>query len=987
MSSVSCICFFWIALLPCVVHLHALCDDDEGQCDDEVNLLQQARAVIQNDMSSNRSWKVSRTGTSMNLSVIGVIAKGSDKSERARTATNRDAWQIVREALLDIAKSAANLSDKLRSTGIRTGDTIATDLNYSASIIKTVANSIPSASKDSVAPLVEVCGLENATLATLRKIQAEVAIGEESSVWRKTMQLMANRSRDVVDSIVILHEKSLKASQAISPLVTNTRQSSYGEDVEFEVKLLAAEIARLSLHVAISLLDAATPGKYLPGGSDIWNTSVHWVSVRRWHPAGVVSNINNGKVRWASVAYVDMNILLVLSLVAYPIFALMLVSLATICVGMLLSTKDTPATLSQTYSFLPGDYDAGGRGESSLPTSGNIGTGEPSAPTRPPEYTGDPPASGISVQTRPPGISALTFTSAYSPPIMARESLSSFSKSLYSYWASICLAFPAAMVFGIPLTLAFLAIPYPQEIFAILTLVTSFLVFCNGAYMVIYGIASMPDILPLPDQEDTASPERQTGAEAASAQHGSSSDSGVMHWVLLPQYKESAEVVSMCLGSIAACSFAKTSISVVLAMEQREDEAADKAEELRTLYLDAFAEVLVTYHPANLPDDPPGKASNLKWAYESLVQHLLVAHGNLDELKVLLTVSDADSEFHVEYFNELDRLYMTEDPESRNLRLWQAPMLHMKNYHSQPGPIIPGTIFTTLTELSLTSDSNSVRFPYSTYSLSLELARRVGGWDAQWIAEDWHMGLKCYLFTLGHATVRCIPLATMNYMPEDDTWLTTIFARWAQAKRHALGFSDLAYFYMTVPLVLAHVSTGQRAVSHLRAFWGMFFGGTMMMVRLINVHVVVGMMVIFGFMTWVLRLTMWFVLEKDRSINKLWARTEFFTTVFMVTSALVVISLSFVFFFVYNRIRDRCDEKGKDGVWLRNWFMHWLSLVLAFACWGPFYFLGLAVTEWIAAWKTLRSPVFEYEVAPKPKRGWNESSKALANAKALRSGG
>ena len=45
-------------------------------------------------------------------------------------------------------------------------------------------------------------------------------------------------------------------------------------------------------------------------------------------------------------------------------------------------------------------------------------------------------------------------------------------------------------------------------------------------------------------------------------------------------------------------------------------------------------------------------------------------------------------------------------------------------------------------ELSGLTDPNAVRFPYSTYSLPMTLARDVGGWDVEWIAEDYHMGIK-----------------------------------------------------------------------------------------------------------------------------------------------------------------------------------------------------------------------------------------------------
>merc|ERR1711874_33377 len=112
-----------------------------------------------------------------------------------------------------------------------------------------------------------------------------------------------------------------------------------------------------------------------------------------------------------------------------------------------------------------------------------------------------------------------------------------------------------------------------------------------------------------------------------------------------------------------------------------------------------------------------------------------------------------------------------------------------------------------MSELAVLSDPNAIRFPYSTYSLSLQLAIRVGGWDADWIAEDWHMGIKCFLMTLGQSRIQPIFLPTINYMPEDKTWLSTLHARWSQAKRHALGFSDMSYYFMMLPLLFCHLNS------------------------------------------------------------------------------------------------------------------------------------------------------------------------------------
>lgn len=48
-------------------------------------------------------------------------------------------------------------------------------------------------------------------------------------------------------------------------------------------------------------------------------------------------------------------------------------------------------------------------------------------------------------------------------------------------------------------------------------------------------------------------------------------------WIPRPQYKEDVETINMCLESVASSTSAKSSIGVVLAMEEREEGAAGVA--------------------------------------------------------------------------------------------------------------------------------------------------------------------------------------------------------------------------------------------------------------------------------------------------------------------------------------------------------------------------------------------------------------------------
>jgi len=657
-----------------------------------------------------------------------------------------------------------------------------------------------------------------------------------------------------------------------------------------------------------------------PSGSDIWNSNSSWSRVKQSHPVGVISNLDKGAVRWADVSYISLNGLLTLTLVAYPVFMVLVIIVLLILVSACL--------VLQPENERPKEWTVA---HTAAPDSAGIGA------DRHGRYYEDP---------------------VFDPPTVPKELLTPTSQTVYACWTHLCHAVPSLMVFGAPVLMICCARPYPQEVFSVLTLLTSSFIFSNGIYMVVFGGSAIlrmrtamgVDYARLLSKPPGSSPQSLKGCWQE-----------VTHWVIVPQYKESVEVVSMTLSSVSQSPIARSNISILLAMEERDDSQAERAAKLRDCFQDKFKEMFVSCHPANLPNDPPGKASNLSWAFKELMVHL--REDGRDLSQVLLTVADADSEFSAGYFECLTSVYLQQPEEERSLRIWQSPVLHLKNYHRVPSPVTVGTMFTCMQEMASLADPNSLCMPYSTYSLSLDLARRVGGWDPEWIAEDYHMGIKCFLLTLGRARVDHILLPVVNYMPEADSWIGTIFARWAQAKRHALGFSDLSYYLSMLPLLFgsrSDRSDHSNAVT-MTGFWRMVYLGTALIVRLVNLHVVIGVLSTYGLFQTVLRFVMVIGLSKDRHVMFLWSRTKFCPMLLMICSIVCTLCCSTLFLHTYTLMKDRIEGRPMSSK-----IMHWLRNAVYIAVFGPFYFLGLGMAIWIAAVKTLFMRAFEYEVAPKP---------------------
>lgn len=95
-----------------------------------------------------------------------------------------------------------------------------------------------------------------------------------------------------------------------------------------------------------------------------------------------------------------------------------------------------------------------------------------------------------------------------------------------------------------------------------------------------------------------------------------------------------------------------------------------------------------------------------------------------------------------------------------------------------------------------------VSIPTSVYSLPIQLANQVGGWDSDptAIGEDMHMMLKCYFKTGGSVITRNVhvPASQCNVSSECpiDGWrrtLDTCSNRYKQALRHMWGALDTGY--------------------------------------------------------------------------------------------------------------------------------------------------------------------------------------------------
>jgi len=381
----------------------------------------------------------------------------------------------------------------------------------------------------------------------------------------------------------------------------------------------------------------------------------------------------------------------------------------------------------------------------------------------------------------------------------------SLSKGGFLPWA--CCQIPALLVFGQMLFLGYAAFTATKVFYAMTAALTVYVALwtSNMAISMVFGAVRLRDY--------TTKDWDSKLLELQQERRDSSAD--VMHIVILPNYKEDEQMLQETLENIARSAIAKETINVVLGMECREGpEGEHKAKRLIEANAHLFADIHATFHKQDVAGELAGKSSNTQHAYKEALNRYAPQLAKCDPSRVFLTVGDADTLWHPQFFGALAYEALMLPSNKRIWTIWQPPILLLRNLFSVPGPTRVSAYGTLMFELSgLSNQFFGSHFSYSAYSMTLALAMNPGvqGWDPDVIAEDHHMFCKCYFASLWEAAqapavngvktailpkvqLRPIWLPAVSYLVEtSDGWLASVHARFQQARRHSQGVAELSY--------------------------------------------------------------------------------------------------------------------------------------------------------------------------------------------------
>lgn len=282
-------------------------------------------------------------------------------------------------------------------------------------------------------------------------------------------------------------------------------------------------------------------------------------------------------------------------------------------------------------------------------------------------------------------------------------------------------------------------------------------------------------------------------AEATNWMHDLKRD--VDHWeeywhvVFLPMVKEPVEIVDETLRNMQASTFPNERIMIVLAGEARAGEHFAKVVPLiKKKYGDVFGNFFVTEHPADLPDEIPGKGSNLNYSGQQ-VQKELDRMGVPYE-RAIASSFDVDTVVHPQYFAHLTYTFATTAKPQRTS--YQPVIVFNNNIWESPAPIrisAFGTTFWLFGELARPHRM----WTFSSHSMPFKMLVDVGFWEKDMVSEDSRIFLQGVRRYKGDYRVEPLYLPVSMDAVAGAGYASSLKALYKQQRRWAWGVEHFPY--------------------------------------------------------------------------------------------------------------------------------------------------------------------------------------------------
>lgn len=263
----------------------------------------------------------------------------------------------------------------------------------------------------------------------------------------------------------------------------------------------------------------------------------------------------------------------------------------------------------------------------------------------------------------------------------------------------------------------------------------------------------------------------------------------ILHCIFLPTYKEPIAVIRKTLEALSAVRYDTKRFLIILAGEDRDREHfLTIAATLQREFRGTFFDFLITLHPRNLPDEIPGKGSNLHYAGQKVQEYIDAKR--IPYSSCIVSAFDIDTIVHPQYFSYLTYIYCTTPDRERasyqpvalyNNNMWESNIfIRVASF---------GTTFWLMAELVRPERL----FTFSSHSMSWQALVDVGFWEKRIVTEDSRIFLQCLIRYNGAYRVQPLYLpVSMNTVMVKGLWKSLVNL-YKQQRRWAWGIEHFPY--------------------------------------------------------------------------------------------------------------------------------------------------------------------------------------------------
>ena len=228
---------------------------------------------------------------------------------------------------------------------------------------------------------------------------------------------------------------------------------------------------------------------------------------------------------------------------------------------------------------------------------------------------------------------------------------------------------------------------------------------------------------------------------------------------------------------------------LILGGEERDSERFRKnARAIMREFGDSFGRVYVLEHPEDLPDEIPGKGSNMNWCGHQMVERLKKDFPQTADANIIVSAFDIDSVAHPQYFACLTYLYCTV-PNAAHTS-YQPVALFSNNIWTAPAPVriaAFGTTFWLMGELARPERL----WTFSSHSMPWTMLKDVDFWQKDIVTEDSRIFLQAFIHYHGDYRVTPIYLPVSLDSVVGENYRQALLALYKQQRRWAWGVEHL----------------------------------------------------------------------------------------------------------------------------------------------------------------------------------------------------